>query len=174
MTDGNNDIIIGTRNGMAIRFEEKKVREMGRTSTGVRGIKLNPTDEVIGFIVVKSVSSLLVVTDKGYGKRSSISDYRVTNRGGKGVITVKTGEKNGKLIAMMEVNDMDELVIITNKGMVIRQGVKAIRVMGRNTQGVRVINLKEGDSIADIAKVVVESSEVNGNGKKDDTPEPEL
>ena len=173
MTDGNNDIIIGTRNGMAIRFEEKKVREMGRTSTGVRGIKLNPGDEVIGFIVVKSVSSLLVVTDKGYGKRSSISDYRVTNRGGKGVITVKTGEKNGKLIAMMEVNDMDELVIITNKGMVIRQGVKAIRVMGRNTQGVRVINLKEGDSIADIAKVVVESNEVNSNGKEQ-ASEPEL
>ena len=173
MTDGNNDIIIGTKNGMAIRFEEKKVREMGRTATGVRGIKLNPTDEVIGFIVVKSVSSLLVVTDKGYGKRSNIGDYRVTNRGGKGVITVKTGEKNGKLIAMMEVNDMDELVIITNKGMVIRQGVKAIRVMGRNTQGVRVINLKEGDSIADIAKVVVESSEVNGNGKEENS-EPEL
>ncbi|VAX27716.1 DNA gyrase subunit A [hydrothermal vent metagenome] len=165
MTDGNNDIIIGTKNGMAIRFEEKKVREMGRTSTGVRGIRLNPTDEVIGFIVVKSVSSLLVVTDKGYGKRSSISDYRVTNRGGKGVITIKTGEKTGKLIAMMEVNDIDELVIITNKGMVIRQGVKAIRVMGRNTQGVKVINLKEGDSIADIAKVVVEDNDINGKGQ---------
>lgn len=171
MTDGNNDIIIGTKNGMAIRFEEKKVREMGRTSTGVRGIKLNPADEAIGFIVVKSVSTLLVITDKGYGKRSSIADYRITNRGGKGVITVKTGEKTGKLIAMMEVNDRDELVIITNKGMVIRQGLHAIRVMGRNTQGVRVINLKENDSIADIAKVVVDSDDENGNGKSED---PEL
>lgn len=165
MTDGNNDIIIGTKNGMAIRFEEKKVREMGRTSTGVRGIRLNPTDEVIGFIVVKSVSTLLVITDKGYGKRSSIADYRVTNRGGKGVITVKTGEKTGKLIAMLEVNDRDELVIITNKGMVIRQGLHAIRVMGRNTQGVRVINLKENDSIADIAKVVADTDDENGNAE---------
>ncbi len=171
MTDGNNDIIIGTKNGMAIRFEEKKVREMGRTSTGVRGIKLNPGDEVVGFIVVKSVSTLLVITDKGYGKRSSIADYRITNRGGKGVITVKTGEKTGKLIAMMEVNDRDELVIITNQGMVIRQGLRAIRVMGRNTQGVRVINLKENDSIADIAKVVVDSDDENGNDKNED---PEL
>ena len=168
MTDGNNDIIIGTKNGMAIRFEEKKVREMGRTSTGVRGIRLNPTDEVVGFIVVKSVSTLLVITDKGYGKRSSIADYRVTNRGGKGVITVKTGEKTGKLIAMMEVNDRDELVIITNQGMVIRQGLNAIRVMGRNTQGVRVINLKENDSIADIAKVVIEGDDENG---KEEEPE---
>jgi len=168
MTDGNNDIIIGTKNGMAIRFEEKKVREMGRTSTGVRGIRLNPADEVVGFIVVKSVSTLLVITDKGYGKRSSIADYRITNRGGKGVITVKTGEKTGKLIAMMEVNDRDELVIITNQGMVIRQGLHAIRVMGRNTQGVRVINLKDNDSIADIAKVVVDGDDENG---KEEDPE---
>jgi len=164
MTEGNNDIIIGTKSGMAIRFEEQKVRGMGRTSTGVRGIRLKPDDEVIGFIVVKSVSTLLVVTDKGFGKRSNISDYRVTNRGGKGVITVKTGEKNGNLIALIEVNDKDELVIITNKGMVIREGVHAIRVMGRNTQGVRVIRLKEGDSIADIAKVVAEDVEIGVNG----------
>jgi len=164
MTDGNNDIIIGTKSGLAVRFEEQKVRGMGRTSTGVRGIRLKPDDEVIGFIVVKSVSTLLVVTDKGFGKRSNIGDYRVTNRGGKGVITIKTGEKNGNLIALMEVNDKDELVIITNKGMVIRQGVKAIRVMGRNTQGVRVIRLKEGDSIADIAKVVAEDVEIGVNG----------
>ena len=173
MTDGNNDIIIGTKSGLAVRFEEQKVRGMGRTSTGVRGIRLKPDDEVIGFIVVKSVSTLLVVTDKGFGKRSNIGDYRVTNRGGKGVITIKTGEKNGNLIALMEVNDKDELVIITNKGMVIRQGVKAIRVMGRNTQGVRVIRLKEGDSIADIAKVVAEDVEIgvngnNGNNKNND------
>lgn len=162
LTDGNNHIIIGTKSGMAIRFEEEKVRSMGRTSTGVRGVRLSPGDEVVGFIVVRSVSTLLVVTDKGYGKRSNIEDYRITNRGGKGVKTIKAGEKNGNLMSLMEVNDKDELVIITTKGMVIRQGVKAIRVMGRNTQGVKVINLKEGDSIADIAKVVVD--DVNGNG----------
>jgi DNA gyrase subunit A len=102
----------------------------------------------------------LVVTDKGYGKRSLITDYRITNRGGKGIITIKTSEKNGKLIAMKEVNDKDELVIITNKGMVIRQSVRDIRTMGRNTQGVKVIRLNEEDSIADIAKVVDESSEL--------------
>ncbi|MDA3860638.1 MAG: DNA gyrase subunit A [Melioribacteraceae bacterium] len=169
LTDGNNHIIIGTKSGMAIRFEEEKVRSMGRTSTGVRGIRLSAGDEVVGFIVVRSVSTLLVVTDKGYGKRSNIEDYRITNRGGKGVKTIKAGDKNGNLMALMEVNDKDELVIITTKGMVIRQGVKAIRVMGRNTQGVRVINLKDGDSIADIAKVVVEDVNGNGNGNTENT-----
>ncbi len=163
LTEGNNDIVIGTRNGMAIRFQEKDVRTMGRTATGVRGIRLNTDDIVIGFIVVKSVSTLLVVTNKGYGKRSKLDDYRITHRGGKGVITVKTGDKNGKLIAMMEVNDNYELVIITEQGMVIRQGVGALRVMGRNTQGVKVINLKEGDSIADIAKVIHEDVEINND-----------
>jgi len=173
LTDGNNHIIIGTKSGMAIRFEEEKVRSMGRTSTGVRGVRLSPGDEVVGFIVVRSVSTLLVVTDKGYGKRSNIEDYRITNRGGKGVKTIKAGDKNGNLMSLMEVNDKDELVIITNKGMVIRQGVKAIRVMGRNTQGVKVINLKDGDSIADIAKVVVDNDDINGNGK-DKEKDPEL
>ena len=165
LSDGNNDIVIGTKNGMAIRFNEKDVREMGRTATGVRGIRLNPGDTVIGGIVIRVSSSLLVVTNKGYGKRSDIADYRITRRGGKGVITVKTGEKNGKLIALMEVNDNDELVIISAKGMVIRQSLKDIRVMGRNTQGVRVIRMKEGDAIADIAKVVPEDDNgINGNG----------
>ncbi len=169
MTDGNNDIIIGSRNGMAIRFSERDVREMGRTATGVRGIKLSADDKVIGFIVVRSIATLLVVTDKGYGKRSKISDYRLTHRGGKGIITVKTNEKNGKLIAMKEVNDNDELVIITNMGMVIRQSVRDIRVMGRNTQGVKVINLKEGDSIADIARVMEENNELNNKNDKQET-----
>ncbi len=161
LTEGNNDIVIGTRKGMAIRFNEQNVRDMGRTATGVRGIKLDSDDIVIGAIVVRREATLLVVTDKGYGKRSNLSDYRITNRGGKGVITVRTGEKNGNLIAMMEVNDKDELVIISNKGMVIRQSVKDLRVMGRATQGVRVIRLNEGDSIADIAKVVVEDDDEN-------------
>ncbi|MBN1301663.1 MAG: DNA gyrase subunit A [Melioribacteraceae bacterium] len=169
MTDGNNDIIIGTRKGMAIRFNEKDVRDMGRTSTGVRGINLGKEDEVMGFIVVRSASTLLVVTEKGLGKRSEIDDYRITKRGGKGIITVKTGDKNGNLIALMEVNDTDELVIITNHGMVIRQSAKDIRVMGRNTQGVRLIRLNEEDSIADIARVVSEEHELgtNGNGSDD-------
>ena len=165
MTDGNSDIVIGTKNGFAIRFNEKNVRDMGRTATGVRGVKLGKGDLVVGLLVIRREdASILVVTEKGYGKRSDINDYRVTNRGGKGVITVKTTDKVGKLIAMMEVTDKDELVIISTKGMVIRQGVKDIRVMGRNTQGVRVIRLNDGDSIADIARVVSEDDDLNGNG----------
>jgi DNA gyrase subunit A len=157
MTEGNNEIMIGTRNGFAVRFNEKDARDMGRTATGVRGVRLGKGDKVVGLLVIKRQGmSVLVVTEKGYGKRSDINDYRITRRGGKGVITVKTNEKIGKMIAMMEANDNDELVIISTKGMVIRQSMKEIRVMGRATQGVRVIRLNEGDSIADIAKVVPE------------------
>ena len=164
MTDGNNDIVIGTRNGFAIRFHEKDVRDMGRTATGVRGVRLGKGDKVVGLLVIKRNDTILVVTEKGYGKRSDINDYRITHRGGKGVITVKTSDKTGKMIAMKEVVDGDELVIISTQGMVIRQSVKDIRVMGRNTQGVRVIRLNEKDTIADIAKVVPEDEGENGNG----------
>ncbi|MGB5848488.1 MAG: DNA gyrase subunit A [Ignavibacteriaceae bacterium] len=167
MTDGNNDIVLGTRNGFAIRFHEKDVRNMGRTATGVRGVRLSKDDIVVGMLVIKHQgATILVVTENGYGKRSDIKDYRITRRGGKGVITVKTTPKVGKMIALMGVVDKDELVIITTKGMVIRQAIKNLRVMGRNTQGVRVINLKDKDSIADIAKVVTEDEDINGkNGK---------
>ena len=160
MTDGSNDIVIGTKNGFAIRFHEKDVRDMGRVATGVRGINLSKGDIVVGLLVIKRNDNILVVTEKGYGKRSDINDYRITHRGGKGVITVKTSEKVGKMIAMMDVVDGDELVIISTQGMVIRQSIKEIRLMGRNTQGVRVIRLNEGDTIADIAKVVPDE-EVN-------------
>ncbi|MFZ0453591.1 MAG: DNA gyrase subunit A [Ignavibacteriaceae bacterium] len=159
MTDGTNDIVLGTRNGFAIRFNEKDVRDMGRTATGVRGVKLGKDDRVVSLLVIKRQGTVLVVTEKGYGKRSDINDYRITRRGGKGVITVKTSEKVGKMIAMMEVQDNDELVIISVHGMVIRQSVKDMRVMGRNTQGVRVIRLNDGDGIADIAKVISEDEE---------------
>ena len=164
-TEGNNDLVLGTRNGMAIRFNEKDVRDMGRTATGVRGIKLGKGDVVVGLIVVSRASTILVVTDKGFGKRSDLEDYRIIHRGGKGIITVKTSDKNGKLIAIREVNDNDELVIITKNGMVIRQSVKELRVMGRNTQGVRLIRLNEDDSIADIARVISEDEDFeNKNG----------
>ncbi|KUO61853.1 DNA gyrase subunit A [bacterium BRH_c32] len=165
LSDGSSDIIIGTKHGLAIRFNEKDVRDMGRTATGVRGVNLGKNDIVIGMIVTKNCDTLLVVTDKGYGKRTEIDDYRITRRGGKGVITVKTSDKNGLMIAMMEVNDNDELVIITTQGMVIRQSVKELRVMGRNTQGVRLIKLNDGDEIADIARVVPDEEE---NGDKDE------
>ncbi len=167
MSDGSNDIVLGTKSGFAIRFNEKDVRDMGRVATGVRGVKLGKGDIVVGLLVIKRNDNILVVTENGYGKRSDINDYRITHRGGKGVITVKTNEKVGKMIAMMEVVDGDELVIISSRGMVIRQSVKDIRVMGRNTQGVRVIRLNEGDKIADIAKVVPEEDEGEGsNGKE--------
>jgi len=166
LTDGNNDIVLGTRNGFAIRFNEKDVRQMGRTATGVRGVRLAKDDIVVGLVVMKRQATILVVTEKGYGKRSDINDYRTTHRGGKGVITVKTSEKVGKLISMMEVVDGDELVIITSQGMVIKQGIKNIRVMGRNTQGVRVIRLNDGDSIADIAKVIREEEDNHFNGEE--------
>jgi DNA gyrase subunit A len=173
MTDGKNDIVIGTRNGFAIRFNEKDVRDMGRTATGVRGIRLGKGDHVVGLLVIRNdQATVLVVTEKGFGKRSDINDYRITRRGGKGVITVKTTDKVGKMIALMDVVDRDELVIISTQGMVIRQSVKDLRVMGRNTQGVRVIRLNEHDSIADIARVVPdEDEEINGNGNgKNDEP----
>ena len=161
MTEGTNDIMIGTRNGFAVRFNEKDARDMGRTATGVRGVRLGKGDKAVGLLVIKRQGmSVLVVTEKGYGKRSDVNDYRITHRGGKGVITVKTSDKIGKMIALMEVNDNDELVIISTKGMVIRQSMKDIRVMGRATQGVRVIRLKDGDSIADIAKVMPEEESV--------------
>lgn len=171
LSEGNNDLIIGTRNGLAIRFRESDVRTMGRTSTGVRGIKLAADDAVIGALVVRRAATLLSVTDKGFGKRSDINDYRLTRRGGKGIITVKTGEKNGKLIALMEVVDSDELVIITEKGMVIRQGIKSLRVMGRNTSGVRVIRLNDGDSIADVARIITEENEESLGANPVDLPE---
>ncbi|MEW5844565.1 MAG: DNA gyrase subunit A [Bacteroidota bacterium] len=166
LSEGKNEIIIGTRNGMAVRFNEKDVRNMGRTATGVRGIRLGKGDVVIGMIVVRNATTLMVVTEKGFGKRSEIEDYRLSRRGGKGVITVKTSDRNGKLIAMKEVNDGDELVIITTQGMVIRQSVSELRVMGRNTQGVRLIRLNENDDIADIARVIPEEENGNGNGEE--------
>lgn len=158
-SDGKSDVMIGTKNGMALRFNEKDVRDMGRTAAGVKGINLEKGDAVIGLLVINRAASVLVATDKGYGKRSNINDYRITKRGGKGIITVKTSERNGKMIAMIEVLDGDELVIITAKGIVLRQNVKSIRVMGRNTQGVKLINLKSGDKIADIAKVIPEEED---------------
>ncbi len=159
LSDGSNDVVIGTSHGFAIRFHESDVRDMGRTATGVRGVNLGKDDKVVGLLVIKRQATILVVTEHGFGKRSEIADYRITKRGGKGVITVKTSEKAGNMIAMMEVTDAEELVIITTQGMVIRQAIKELRVMGRNTVGVRLLRLKEADAIADIAKVLPEDDE---------------
>ena len=155
LTNGKQEILIGTRMGMAIRFNESDIRAMGRTAAGVRAIKLDQKDKVVGLVAVKrSGATILVVTDKGFGKRSDLKDYRITRRGGKGVITVKSGDKNGNMISIREVVDNDDLMIITAKGIMIRQNVGEIRVMGRNTQGVRLIKLHEGDTISAVASVV--------------------
>ena len=153
ITDGTNDLLLATRNGQAIRFSESDVRDMGRNATGVRGVKLADDDIVVGMIIARANSSVLVVSDNGYGKRSEVAAYRHTKRGGKGVITMNITEKTGHVIAIKEVTDLEDLVIITERAMVIRQHVRDIRVMGRNTQGVRLINVKESDTIADIAVV---------------------
>lgn len=160
LTNGSQEILIGTHNGQAIRFNESLVREMGRTATGVRAINLAKGDYVIGLVAVQRQSAtILVVTDKGFGKRSDLGDYRITGRGGKGVITIKANDKVGKLISIKEVTDSDDLMIITNKGILIRQKMKDIRVMSRATQGVRLIKLGESDIISSIANVVEEDKD---------------
>jgi len=156
LTDGSFEIVLATRKGMAIRFPEEKVRSMGRTAYGVKGIKLAKKDYVIGMVVVKRDSSLLVVTENGYGKRTSIDDYRITNRGGKGVINVKTSERNGNVVSIKEVLKDDELILITKHGIANRQSVNQISVIGRNTQGVRLITLKDDDLVTDVARVARE------------------
>ena len=156
ITDGSQDIVIGTKFGKAIRFNETNVRPMGRTAAGVKGIALEKGDEAIGMVVVHRDGTLMVVTSKGYGKRSHISDYRITARGGKGIITLKTSSKVGQLLAIMDVMDSDDILLITAKGLVIRQKVQDIKVIGRNTQGVRLIRLDEEDHVADVARVVRE------------------
>ncbi len=155
LTNGNSQIMIATKNGKCIRFPEEKARAVGRGSIGVRGISLDQGDEVIGMIVVNDVENetVLVVSEHGYGKRTAVEDYRITNRGGKGVITLNITEKTGNLIAIQMVTDDDGLMIINKSGVAIRMGMDAMRVMGRNTQGVKVINLKKNDTIAAIAKV---------------------
>jgi len=155
LTEGDSEIMIATKNGKCIRFPEEKARAVGRGSIGVRGISLEDNDEVIGMIVVNDVENetVLVVSEKGYGKRTAVEDYRITNRGGKGVITLNITEKTGELIAIQNVTDEDDLMIINKSGVAIRMSMTELRVMGRNTQGVKVINLKGNDSIAAIAKV---------------------
>ncbi|RQO40713.1 DNA gyrase subunit A [Chryseobacterium sp. KBW03] len=158
LTNGTSQIMIATKNGKCIRFPEEKVREVGRGSIGVRGIAMEDNDEAIGMIVVNDVENetVLVVSEKGYGKRTAVEDYRITNRGGKGVITLNITEKTGNLIAIQNVTDEDGLMIINKSGVAIRMGMDEMRVMGRNTQGVKMINLKKNDEIAAIAKVAMD------------------
>ena len=160
LTVGKQDVVIGTKEGLAIRFNEDEVRPMGRSAAGVRGIRLAKKDKVVGMVTLRRKdTTILVATDKGYGKRSEAEEYRVSHRGGKGIITVKTSDKTGLMVAIREVTDSDDIVIVTTQGMVIRQNAKDIRVAGRNTQGVRLIRLDAGDDVADVAAVVGEEEE---------------
>ncbi len=162
LTNGENEVVLALKSGRAIRFNEMKVRPMGRNAAGVRGISFTgPTDEVVGMICIHKDKQceILVVSENGYGKRSNIEDYRVTNRGGKGVKTINITEKTGNLIAIKMVTDQDDLMIINRSGIIIRMAVGNLRVVGRATQGVRLLQIKEGDSIAAVAKVEVEDEE---------------
>ncbi|MFQ5549706.1 MAG: DNA gyrase subunit A [Gemmatimonadales bacterium] len=156
ITDGTNDVVLATSAGMSIRFNESDVREMGRAAGGVRGIQVDAGDFVIGMVVVRREATLLVASQRGLGKRSDLGDYRVQRRGGKGIITLRRTERTGSMVALKEVLADDELMLITRKGVIIRQPAGAIRVIGRNTQGVRLMNLDAGDTVVDVARVVKE------------------
>ena len=172
VTDGRNDIVLATHHGMSIRFHEKDVRDMGRTATGVKGIELDKKDQVIDMVVVRRKSTLLTVTEKGMGKRSELDEYRVQHRGGRGIITLKRADKTGNIVALKEVLPDDELMMITKKGIMIRVPVEGIRISGRNTQGVKIMNLTPGDLVVDVARVVKEDEADDGEGDADDDEAP--
>ncbi|MGY6649671.1 DNA gyrase subunit A [Wenyingzhuangia sp. IMCC45574] len=170
LTNGESQVMLALKSGKTIRFEEEKTRPMGRTASGVRGITLaHDEDEVIGMVSVQDMESdILVVSEKGYGKRSKLDDYRITNRGGKGVKTLNISDKTGELVAIKNVSDSDDLMIINKSGITIRMDVDQLRVMGRATQGVKLINIKDNDSIAAVAKVMKDDEEVEVEGEVND------
>jgi len=153
-------VILATRKGMAIRFNETDARPIGRATAGVRGISLSKGDEVIGMVtLLRPEATLLVVTEGGMGKRTLVDAYRIQQRGGKGVINMKTGEKAGQVVAIKSVVEEDEVVIITRNGVVNRQRVSEIRAIGRATQGVRLVNLDDGDQVMDVARVIADDAD---------------
>lgn len=169
LTDGNDDVLLATSFGMSIRFTETEARPMGRVTAGVRGIRLSKNDYVIGMIVVKREGTVLAVSELGFGKRTAIRDYRLTHRGGKGIKTFKISEKTGRLMCIMEVIDEDDLMLITSHAIILRIHIGDIRITGRNTMGVRLMKLDEGDQISDIARVVkTEEAVENGESEKND------
>ena len=160
ITDGQADIFLGTRHGQSIRFPEGNVRPMGRTAAGVRGIKLAKGDRVVAMVVISETQdTLFTVTENGYGKRTQVSEYRVQSRGGRGVINIKTTEKVGHVVGVILVNGHDEVMLIGAGGNIIRIGVQDVRTIGRSTQGVRLIRIKEGDHLAAVAKLAEQDEE---------------
>ncbi|MEP7382637.1 MAG: DNA gyrase subunit A, partial [Gemmatimonadota bacterium] len=172
ITHGTNDIVLATQHGLSVRFHEGDVREMGRDTTGVKGVALRPGDAVVGMVVVKREATLMVITSKGLGKCSHIDEYRVQKRGGKGILTLNRTEKTGDVVALMEVLAEDEVMLITKSGMVIRSPVSQVRVAGRNTQGVKLVNLDAGDVVQAVARVVPEDNDdlaIEGDETIDET-----
>ena len=177
MTNGHSEILLAGRKGRCCRFDEADARALGRTASGVRGINIDEDDEVVGMVVYDpnaedaSAHSVLVVSEHGYGKRSDFDEYRKTNRGGKGVKTLNITEKTGELVAMKNVTDENDLMIINRSGLTIRMAVSGIKVAGRATQGVRLINIKDGDSIAAVS--AVNKSEEEQTQTPEETPQNE-
>ena len=164
LTEGDNDVLLATRNGKSIRFTESDAREMGRATRGVRGISLAKGDAVVGMVVVRREGSVLTVSRLGMGKRTPVDEYRVQRRGGKGLINLRLTPKTGEVIAVKEVTDDDELMLVTRAGVINRQHASEIRVIGRNTQGVRLVSLDEGDEVVDVARILVDLSDVDSEG----------
>jgi DNA gyrase subunit A len=168
VTSGTNDVVLATKHGLSVRFHEKDVREMGRDTTGVKGIELRPDDAVVGMVVIKREATLLVVTEKGLGKCSHIDDYRVQKRGGKGIITVNRTDKTGDVVSLMEVLPEDEIMLITKHGVIIRSSVSQVRVTGRIAQGVKLVNLDDGDLVTAVARVIPEDKVEGDDGAVDE------
>ncbi|HDN95153.1 MAG TPA: DNA gyrase subunit A, partial [Nitrospirae bacterium] len=163
MTDGNKDVILSTRNGLSIRFHEKGARPMGRVARGVRGIRLKENDEVVSLRIVEKDTTLLTITENGFGKRTKTEEYRVQSRGGKGIFTIKVTPKNGPVVGMLRVTTEDEIIIIASSGKLIRLRAANIRIIGRSTQGVKLINLAKDDKVVSIARVAEDDVEPTKN-----------
>jgi DNA gyrase subunit A len=170
LSDGKEQIVIGTRNGMAIRFEESDVRAMGRGAYGVRGITLRDDDEVVGMEVVRPGGTVLTVAQNGYGKRTDLEEYRLQSRGGYGVIDIQTSDRNGKVVGMVFVTDDDQVMLISQQGMMLRTRAADLRVIGRATQGVRLIEMEEGDMVVGVAKLAEREDEGLENGAPEEPP----
>jgi DNA gyrase subunit A len=164
MSDGTEQIFLGTRDGMAIRFPETDVRAMGRAAYGVRGISLRAGDEVVAMDVVREGGTMLTVTENGFGKRTELEEYRLQSRGGIGIINIQTSDRNGKVVGIAYVHDDDELMLITQQGKILRMVARGVRSIGRATQGVRLIGMEEGDQVVSVAKLAEREEDENGNG----------
>jgi DNA gyrase subunit A len=173
ITSGESEIVLGTADGMSIRFHEKDLRPMGRATVGVYGIDLDGDDKVVDMIVLAPGVTILTGCENGFGKRSEVEEYRLQSRGGKGVINIKTTDRNGKVVGMLAVTDADDLIMISEGGIVVRIAVKDIRSMGRATQGVRFIRLEQGDKLVSIARVVKEEDGDGGGIERAQVPAPD-